>query len=83
MGSNFAVKNIFFNVPARRKFLKSNQVELSNILNEFERMALINTQISFILVHKDSELYNLPATKLRQRIVALFGKSLNQQLLSL
>lgn len=83
VGSNFAVKNIFFNVPARRKFLKSNQVELSNILNEFERMALINTQISFILVHNDSELYNLPATNLRQRIVALFGKSLNQQLLSL
>lgn len=82
VGSNFAVKNIFFNVPARRKFLKSNQVELNNILNEFERMALINTQVSFTLVHNDTEMFNLPATNLRQRIVALFGKSLNQQLLS-
>lgn len=83
VGSNFAVKNIFFNVPARRKFLKSNQVELSNILGEFERMALINTQVAFTLTHNDTELFDLPASNLRQRIVALFGKSLNQQLLSL
>lgn len=83
VGSNFAVKNIFFNVPARRKFLKSNQVELSNILGEFERMALINTQVAFTLTHNDTELFNLPASNLRQRIVALFGKSLNQQLLAL
>ncbi len=83
VGSNFAVKNIFFNVPARRKFLKSNQVELSNILNEFERMALVNTHVSFTLHHNDTELFNLPATNFRQRIVSLFGKSLNQQLLSL
>ncbi len=83
VGSNFAVKNIFFNVPARRKFLKSNQVELSNILNEFERMALVNTNVSFTLHHNDTELFNLPAANFRQRIVSLFGKSLNQQLLSL
>ena len=83
VGSNFAVKNIFFNVPARRKFLKSNQVELNNILSEFERMALINTQIAFTVVHNDTELFDLPASNLRQRIAALFGKSLNQQLLSL
>ncbi len=83
VGSNFAVKNIFFNVPARRKFLKSNQVELSNILGEFERMALINTQVAFTLTHNDTELFDLPASNLRQRIVALFGKSLNQQLLAL
>ena len=83
VGSNFSVKNIFFNVPARRKFLKSNQVELSNILSEFERMALINTQVAFTLTHNDTELFDLPASNLRQRIVALFGKSLNQQLLSL
>ena len=81
VGSNFAVKNIFFNVPARRKFLKSNQVELSNIVNEFERMALINTEVDFKLTHNDSEIYHLPAGSLRQRIVSLFGKSLNQQLL--
>ena len=80
VGSNFSIKNIFFNVPARRKFLKSNQVELSNIINEFERMALINTEVEFTLTHNDTELHRLPAGSLRQRIVALFGKSLNQQL---
>ena len=81
VGSNFSIKNIFFNVPARRKFLKSNQVELSNIINEFERMALVNTEVEFTLIHNDSELYRIPAGSLRQRIVSLFGKSLNQQLL--
>lgn len=81
VGSNFAIKNIFFNVPARRKFLKSNQVELSNIIGEFERIALVNTNIEFSLTHNDNELYRLPAGSLRQRIVLLFGKSLNQQLL--
>ncbi len=81
VGSNFSIKNIFFNVPARRKFLKSNQVELSNIINEFERMALVNTEVEFVLIHNDNELYRLPAGSLRQRIVSLFGKSLNQQLL--
>lgn len=81
VGSNFCIKNIFFNVPARRKFLKSNQVELSNIINEFERMVLVNTEVEFVLTHNDHELHRLPAGSLRQRIVALFGKSLNQQLL--
>lgn len=81
VGSNFCIKNIFFNVPARRKFLKSNQVELSNIINEFERMALVNTEVEFVLIHNDHELHRLPAGSLRQRIVSLFGKSLNQQLL--
>lgn len=82
VGCNFAVRNIFFNVPARRRFLKSNQVELSAILNEFERMALINTGIAFSLIHNDTELFNLPASNLRQRIVSLFGKGMNTQLLS-
>lgn len=81
VGSNFCIKNIFFNVPARRKFLKSNQVELSNIINEFERMALVNTEVEFVLIHNDHELHRLPSGSLRQRIVSLFGKSLNQQLL--
>lgn len=81
VGSNFSIKNIFFNVPARRKFLKSNQVELSNIVNEFERMALVNTDVEFVLTHNDVEIHRLPVGSLRQRIVALFGKSLNQQLL--
>lgn len=82
-GSNFCVKNLFFNVPARRKFLKSNQTELSNILTEFERIALVNPNVSFTLYHNDAELFNLPAIRLRQRIMGVFGKKINQDLLSL
>ena len=77
-GSNFCVKNLFFNVPARRKFLKSNQTELSNILTEFERIALVNPNVSFTLYHNDAELFNLPAIQLRQRIMGVFGKKINQ-----
>lgn len=80
-GSNFAVKNLFFNVPARRKFLKNNQIEYSNVANEFERIALANTEVEFVLTHDDKEVYRLFPGSLRQRIVALFGKSFNQQLL--
>ena len=54
VGSNFMVKNIFFNVPARRKFLKSNQVELSNIVKEFEKLALVNNEVEFTLIHNDN-----------------------------
>ena len=82
-GSNFIVKNLFFNVPARRKFLKSNQTELSNILAEFERIALVNPDVSFTLHHNETELLNLPAIQLRQRIMGVFGKKLNQDLLTL
>lgn len=82
-GSNFSVKNLFFNVPARRKFLKSNQTELSNILTEFERIVLVNPNVSFTLHHNDTELFNLPIIQLRQRIMGVFGKKINQELLSL
>ncbi|MEG1616619.1 MAG: DNA mismatch repair endonuclease MutL [Bacteroidales bacterium] len=82
VGSSFLVKNIFYNVPARRKFLKSNQTELSNIISEFERIALVNPKVSFTLHHNDNEVLNLPATIVRQRIINTFGKSLNQQLLT-
>lgn len=81
-GSSFSVKNLFFNVPARRKFLKSNQTELSNILAEFERIALVNPDVSFTLHHNGTELFNLPAIPLRQRIMGVFGKKMNQNLLS-
>jgi DNA mismatch repair protein MutL len=81
-GSIFTVKNLFFNVPARRKFLKSNQTELSNICAEFERMVLVNPEVSFILRHNDVELFNLPAYPLRQRIMGVFGKKINHDLLS-
>ncbi len=80
-GSNFLVKNLFFNVPARRKFLKSNQTELSNILTEFERIVLVNPDISFSLVHNDATMFSLPKTTLRQRLLDVFGRKLNQQLL--
>lgn len=82
-GSNFSVKNLFFNVPARRKFLKTNSTELSNILLEFERIALVHPEVAFYLYSNDSELFNLPAMPLRQRILSVFGKKLNQQLLSI
>lgn len=82
-GSNFSVKNLFFNVPARRKFLKANSTELSNILTEFERIALVHPEVAFSLYSNDSELFNLPIAPLRQRIMAIFGKKLNQQLLNI
>lgn len=81
-GSNFSIKNLFFNIPARRKFLKANSTELSNILTEFERIALVHPDVAFYLYSNDTELFNLPVMPLRQRIMAVFGKKLNQQLLS-
>jgi DNA mismatch repair protein MutL len=80
-GSNFNVENLFFNVPARRKFLKSNSTELNNILTAFERIVLVNPQISFTLHSNGAEMFNLKACGLRQRIVDVFGKRLNQDLL--
>ena len=82
-GSIFSVKNLFFNVPARRKFLKSNETEFRNIINEFERIALVNPQVGMSLYHNDAEIFNLPESGLRQRIINIYGKSLNQKLLSL
>ena len=81
-GSNFSVKNLFFNVPARRKFLKSNQTELSNILTEFERIVLVHPDVAFTFHHNDTEMFNLPTSSLRQRIISVFGKKMNQQLLT-
>ena len=81
VGSNFKVENLFYNVPARRKFLKSNSTELNNILAAFERIVLVNPDISFTLHSNGAELMNLPATGLRQRIVDVFGKKINQDLL--
>ena len=83
VGSNFMIKNIFFNVPARRKFLKSNQVELSNIVKEFEKLALVNNEVEFTLMHNGNVMYKLMKGTFRQRITALMGNSLDQQLLPL
>ena len=83
VGSNFLVENLFFNVPARRKFLKSNATELNNIVTAFQRIALVNPDISFSLLSNGAELFNLRASNLRQRVVDIFGKRLNQDLLTL
>jgi len=80
-GSNFSIKNIFFNVPARRKFLKSNQVEMSNIVKEFEKVALVNNNVEFTLTHNGNLMYKLMKGTFRQRIAALMGSNIDQQLL--
>ena len=80
-GCNMMVKNLFFNVPARRKFLKKDSVELSNIVHEFERLALVNTNVEFSLIHNGSTLHQLLPGSLKQRIIDLFGKSLDHQLI--
>ena len=82
-GSNFMIKNLFFNVPARRKFLKSNQVELSNIIKEFEKLALVNNEVEFTLVHNDNIIYKLMPGSFKMRITSLLGKNLDTQLIPL
>jgi len=80
-GSNLSVKNIFFNVPARRKFLKSNSSELKYIITEVQRIALANPELEISLYHNNSVIYNLPSENVRKRIVTLFGKNINQSLI--
>lgn len=79
-GTSISVKNLFFNVPARRNFLKSNAVEMRHILDEFQHIALANPQIAFSLFQNDLEVFNLPAGKLGQRIVSLLGNGYKEQL---
>ncbi len=79
-GTNLLIKNLFFNVPARRNFLKSNSVEMRHILDEFQRVALAHPDVAFSLFHDDREVYHLPAGKLSRRIVDLFGKGYRDQL---
>lgn len=79
-GTNLLIKNLFFNVPARRNFLKSNSVEMRHIIDEFQRVSLANPEVAFSLFHNDQEIYNLPAGKLSRRIVDMFGKSYREQL---
>ena len=80
-GSNFLVENLFYNVPARRKFLKSNSTEMNNVMMAFERIALVYPDISFSLYGNDTKIYDLRAGGLRQRVVDVFGKKINQDLL--
>ncbi len=81
-GSVFSVKNLFYNVPARRKFLKSDNTEFRHIITEFQRVTLAHPEIKFTLIHNDQEIYRLPAGSHRQRIVSLFGKHYNQNLVT-
>ncbi|WP_179415654.1 DNA mismatch repair endonuclease MutL [Mucilaginibacter sp. E4BP6] len=79
-GTSISVKNLFYNTPARRNFLKSNPVEMRHIIDEFQRVSLANPQIFFSLHHDGQEVYHLPASLLKQRIVHLFGNNYNQRL---
>lgn len=80
-GTNIMVKNLFFHMPARRKFLKKDSVELSHILHEFERLALVNTDVDFTIIHNDVTLHQLLHGSLKQRITGLFGKSIGAQII--
>jgi len=79
-GTSIAVKNLFFNIPARRNFLKSNQVELRHITDEFQRVALVHHEVAFQFYNNGSELFNLPNENFRQRIVHVFGNRMNERL---
>jgi len=79
-GASIAVKNLFYNIPARRNFLKSETVETRHIIDEFQRVALAHPNISFLLNHNNSEVYHLRSSNLRQRIVAVFGAKMNEKL---
>ncbi len=79
-GTNIMVKNLFYNVPARRKFLKSNTTELKHIINEFQHIALAHPEIACSLIHNDSDIFHLPVSNVRQRIIHIFGKHINANL---
>ncbi|MBK8922481.1 MAG: DNA mismatch repair endonuclease MutL [Saprospirales bacterium] len=79
-GTSIAVKNLFFNVPARRNFLKSDPVEMRHVLDEFQRIAIANPDIFFSLHQNDQEIFHLPPGKLRQRVVKIFGEAVNKRL---
>lgn len=79
-GTSFAVKNLFYNIPARRNFLKSDTVEYRHVIDEFQRVALAHPNIHFTFYHNGSEMYNLPITTLRQRIVNMFSGKTNEKL---
>lgn len=80
VGTNFKVKNLFFNVPARRRFLKTNSTELRNLVNEFHRIVLVNPDVRFTFVNDDEILFDLPVCSLKQRIDDVFGKSLRKSM---
>ncbi|MFY0604159.1 MAG: DNA mismatch repair endonuclease MutL [Flavobacteriaceae bacterium] len=79
-GTSIAVKNLFYNIPARRNFLKSDTVETRHIIDEFQRVALAHPEIAFLLHHNSNEVYNLKSDNLRKRIVSIFGNKMNEKL---
>ncbi len=79
-GTSLSVKNLFFNIPARRNFLKSDNVELRHIIDEFHRVALAHPDIAFVMYHNGSESFNLPKSNYRQRVVNIFGAKTNEKL---
>jgi len=79
-GTSFSIKNLFYNVPARRNFLKSNSVETKHIIEEFQRVAMVHANITFSMYNNGNEVFNLPAGSFRQRIVGVFGEKYNQRL---
>lgn len=81
IGSVFSIKNLFFNIPARRKFLKSDQTEFRHITDEFCRVAIVNSETTFKLIHNSETIYNLPKTNFKQRIVDIFGKPYSENLI--
>ncbi|QNJ98398.1 DNA mismatch repair endonuclease MutL [Constantimarinum furrinae] len=80
IGTTISVKNLFYNIPARRNFLKSNPVETRHIIDEFHRVALAHPKVSFSMLHNGSDVFNLPQSNLRQRIVNIFGSKTNEKL---
>ncbi len=81
VGTNFTVKNLFFNIPARRNFLKTNEVEMRHIIDEFFRVAMMNPEVAFSLSNNEKEIYHLPKGNLKQRIVGLYGKDYDKKIL--
>lgn len=80
-GTSISVKNLFFNIPARRNFLKSDNVELKHIIDEFHRVALINYDVNFIFTNNNNEIFNLSKSIFKERIIRIFGKSSKQKLI--
>jgi DNA mismatch repair protein MutL len=80
IGTSIMVKNLFYNIPARRNFLKSDNVELKHIINEFHRISIAHSEIKFIFKNNDLELFNLSKSNLRKRIVNIFGSRSNEKL---
>src|SRR5699024_7950264 len=79
-GTTISVKNLFYNIPARRNFLKSDAVELRHIIDEFHRVAMAHPDVEFNMIHNGNDVFKLPASNLKQRIVHIFGRKTEEKL---